>query len=107
MKLLTKEILKKFPGIKETEGKAQADIQIVAKFFTPWSNWTWYAYEFDGQDEFFGLVVGFEKEFGYFSLSELEAIKGPFGLGVERDRNFSATLAEVKEKEGLIEKEVA
>jgi hypothetical protein len=28
------------------------------KFFTPDSNWTWYASEFDGEDVFFGLVIG-------------------------------------------------
>lgn len=99
MKLLTKEILARFPKLKETEGKAPEDVQVVAKFFTPWSNWTWYATEFDGVDEFFGYVSGFEKEFGYFTLSELQSVKGPFGLGVERDLNFKGTLADVMQKE--------
>ena len=30
------------------------------KFFTPDSNLTWYASEFDGEDIFFGLVSGFD-----------------------------------------------
>ena len=34
---------------------------------------------------FFGLVDGFEKELGYFSLAELEAVRGPLGLPIERD----------------------
>src|SRR3990172_8365059 len=34
------------------------------KYFTPDSNWTWYASEFDGEDIFFGLVNGFELELG-------------------------------------------
>lgn len=55
------------------------------KYFTPDSSWTWYATEFDGEDTFFGLVKGFEKEFGYFSLSELESAKGPMRLSIERD----------------------
>ncbi len=59
-----------------------------AKFFTPDSNWTWYASEFDGEDIFFGLVAGFEIELGYFALSELEAARGPMGLPIERDRYF-------------------
>jgi hypothetical protein len=37
----------------------------VVKFFTPWSVWSWYASEFDGQDIFFGLVNGLELEIGY------------------------------------------
>ena len=66
------------------------DPKVVAKFFTPDSSWTWYATEFDGKDTFFGLVDGHEKELGYFSLKELESVKGPFGLGVERDLWFES-----------------
>ena len=43
------------------------DTLAQVKFFTPESNWTWYASEFDGEDIFFGLVIGFAIEFGYFS----------------------------------------
>lgn len=62
--------------------------KVIAKFFTPWTNWTWYATEFDGNDLFFGLVDGHEKEWGYFSLRELESVSGPFGLKIERDLYF-------------------
>ena len=64
------------------------DSVAVVKFFTPDSNWTWYATEFDGDDLFFGLVVGFEKEIGYFRLSELKSVKGALGLPIERDMFF-------------------
>jgi hypothetical protein len=64
------------------------DIRVQVKFFTPDSSWTFYALEFDGEDVFFGLVVGFEIEAGYFSLSELEAVRGPLGLPIERDLWF-------------------
>jgi hypothetical protein len=60
----------------------------VVKFFDPTGSWTWYATEFDGKDTFFGLVDGFELEWGSFSLSELKSVKGPLGLGIERDRYF-------------------
>lgn len=80
MKLLTKSIQKKLPKIGDGDGTA------YVKFFTPDSNWTWYATEFDGDDLFFGLVDGFEKEIGYFSLSELESVRGPLGLPIERDK---------------------
>jgi hypothetical protein len=76
-------------------------LQAVAqvKFFTPDSNWTWYASEFDGEDIFFGLVVGFEMELGYFSLSELESVRGPLGLPIERDRWFEPRrLGELKQQ---------
>jgi hypothetical protein len=95
MKLLTKEILKKMPKIggQETLGH---EAVIHAKFFDPTGSWSWYATEFDGDDTFFGLVDGFEKELGYFSLSELQSIKGRFGIGIERDMHFGTghTIAE-------------
>lgn len=65
----------------------QAGLSGIApvKFFTPDANWSWYASEFDGEDMFFGLVSGLEVEIGYFSLSELDSIRGKLGLPVERD----------------------
>ena len=91
MQLLTKEIIKKLPALRETEGQGKEAVPQV-KFFTPDSNWTWYGVEYDAEQRmFFGLVDGFEKEIGYFGLDELEEIKGPFGLKVERDRSFSPT----------------
>ncbi len=68
------------------------------KFFTPDSNWTWYASEFDGEDILFGFVSGMEVELGYFSLKELEEVRGPLGLPIERDLHFEPkTLKELQE----------
>ena len=85
MELLTKEIRKAFKKIGSQDGKGKEAICVV-KFFAPTGRWTWYATEFDGEDTFFGLIDGFELEWGSFSLSELKSVKGPFGLGIERDR---------------------
>ena len=89
MKLLTKEIEKKLPKLYSQENEKNP--KIVVKFFHPLSSWTWYAYEgerdLDGDILFFGLVDGFEKELGYFSLEQLEEIKVK-GLGIERDKFF-------------------
>ena len=89
MKLMTTELKKELPTLYSQE-HAQ-ELLALAKFFTPWSNWTWYGMEFDGEDTFFGLVDGFDCELGYFSLSELESIQGPGGLRVERDLYFKPT----------------
>lgn len=86
MKLLTKELLNKLPALYSNEN--EADPMVICKFFTPDSNWTWYAIEFDGKDTFYGLVDGFEEELGYFSLSELESVRGALGLPIERDLYF-------------------
>lgn len=85
MKLLTAELKKKLPPLYTNEHVATEDQIVIVKFFAPWNNWTWYATEFDGEDTFFGLVEGQEKEWGYFSLSELEAVRGRWGLKIERD----------------------
>ena len=87
MKLMTKEILNKIPKLYSQDGLG-GDAVIHVKFFTPDSSWTWYATEFDGEDQFFGLVDGLDKELGYFSLSELKSIRGPMGLPIERDMYF-------------------
>lgn len=96
MELLTQELRAKFPPLRATEGKKPEDIEIIAKFFNPTGNFIWYPIEFDRKDIFFGYVRGFENELGYFSLKELESVKGPFRLGIERDLYFGKhTLAEV------------
>jgi len=134
MLLLTKENREKLPPLYAQEEKAD-DAIVYIKYFTPWSNWTWYVtegsavVEIDGEYEhvplanlekkggtlfwtndrdeivevvdvrFFGLVQGFETEWGYFVLSELESVRGPFGLGIERDLNFDpTTIGKVKEQ---------
>jgi len=41
-------------------------------------------------------VEGQEKELGYFSLAELEGVRGPMGLAIERDLHWTPkTLAEI------------
>ena len=87
MKLLTKSIRRKLPALLEQDNKGDEAIAYV-KHFTPWSNLSWFAIEFDGDDTFFGMVSGDYIEYGSFSLPELEAISGSGGLKVERDKFF-------------------
>jgi hypothetical protein len=95
--LLDEKSREKLPPLYSNE-ELGLDAVAQVKFFTPDSNWSWYPSEFDGEDVFFGLVAGHEVELGYFSLSELEAVKGPLGLPIERDRHYQPkTLKELKE----------
>ena len=97
MKLLTNELRKKLPALGATE--KQENPTAVCKFFTPDGGWTWFAFEFDGKDTFFGAVSGQEFELGYFSLRELEETTGPLGLHVERDLYFKPTqLSEIRKQ---------
>jgi hypothetical protein len=77
------------PPLGATE--EERDPLVRVKFFYPDFSWTWYAIEFDGDDLFFGRVDGFEKELGYFRLSELLANRGKLGLPIERDLYFEPT----------------
>ena len=55
----------------------------------------------EGDFLFFGFVIGFEKEWGYFSLNEMESARGPYGLSIERDLYFTpGPLSEVLERDG-------
>jgi len=89
MKLLTKEIEKRFKEIGFQSQGNVADPIVVVKFFNPTGAGTWYATEYDPETkQFFGYVSIFgdhNDEWGYFSLEELENFEGGFGLGIERD----------------------
>lgn len=83
MTLLPDELAAELPALGATEH--EADPLVRVKFFALASSWTWYVIEYDPQQRlFFGLVDGFEKELGYFSLTELESL----GWRVERDLYF-------------------
>jgi len=74
-------------------GQSEPDPVPVVKFFSPAGAATWLATELAGDgDTLFGLAdLGFGcPELGYFSLAEIEAIRLPFGLRIERDESFSS-----------------
>ena len=90
-KLLTQTQLSALPDLYTQENATDPICHI--KLFTPDSNWTWYIIEFsksDG-DTCFGYVQGLEHELGYFTLSEIESIRGKLGLAVECDTSFTPT----------------
>jgi len=100
MKLLTKEIIKEFEKQGYTGNKDPKDIKITCKFFNPAGAGTWYCYEYDPKDKIFWCYADLGDpvfaECGTVSLEELENIKLPFGLGIERDLYFGEhTLKEV------------
>ena len=91
MKLLTEKIKKALPALGSTALRTPPK-RFTCKFFDPCGSWTWYVLEGeeteDGDWRFYGLVDGYEKEWGYFLLSQLESVEGPLGLGIERDIYF-------------------
>jgi len=114
MKLLTNELLRRIPPLYSAE--SEKDPWAVCKFFIPAGSFTWYVIEGSTREKdgcgfggncnhkplteydpdrddilFYGLVVSgdSEPEFGYFTLSDLEEVRGAFGLPIERDLYFT------------------
>lgn len=89
MKLMTKALEKRFKQVGSQEKTATFDKIVIAKFFNPGGAGRWYAIEYDPEEKlFFGYVSIFgdwNDEWGYFTLEELEAIRGNLGLKIERD----------------------
>ena len=112
--LLDAESRAKLPPLYTGEKTRQGiDALALVKFFSPDAGWVWFASEgspvdadgyFDTDKEkvdflFFGLVIGYEIELGYFSLSELTNTRGPFGLSIERDKFYQPkTLRQLQEQ---------
>ena len=104
MKLLPKEIREILPALYAQDGKGGKAIAHL-KLFTPDSAFTWWITEGGPiKDEqgnevdfhMFGLVEGQCRELGYVSLRELEELRGPMGLPVERDLHWQPkTLEEI------------
>jgi len=66
------------------------DPLVYLKFFFPAGRWTWFVTEGESRDGdflFFGYVIGLDKEWGYFTLKQLEEINIQ-NLTVERDLYF-------------------
>ena len=98
--LMTKKLADTIPAIYANEKVADYDTVLAhAKLFSPYSNWTWYITELDAETgQCFGLVEGFEKEIGYFDLTELAETTVLGGVpAVERDLYWlPRTLGEIK-----------
>lgn len=95
MQLITEEQRERLlANGRRTAAGEDHDPAPVVKLFTPDAGATWLLTEIDPDDpsRAFGLCdpgLGFP-ELGYVSLTELQQLRGPLGLTVERDLNFVA-----------------
>lgn len=90
MRLLPDELRAEIPALYSQENIKTQEKTVYARFFFPAVDWTWFVLE--GKQEpddfvFFGFVIGYVEEWGYFTLNELEHINIE-GLTVERDLHF-------------------
>ena len=118
MMLITKEIAQKLVAadkafLESEDGRTSNEVAV--KFFCPWGAATWWIVsgtplaEVNGEADYetdkpadwhlFGFAdLGDAQcaELGYVLLSQLQELRGPYGLRLERDRNYSGKLSEVQ-----------
>lgn len=96
MKLLTQAIENKLNAtpIHTHDGKG-LDAPLIVKFFNPCGSGTWLITEGEKQEDgdwmLFGYCHIYEWEWGYVMLSDLQNLRLPFGLSIERDRHPCAS----------------
>ena len=97
--LMTDEMLKRVPELYSQEDIDLEDKVVHAAYIIPFrSNWTWYMTEYDrSTGDAFGLVVGFEPEWGYFNIEELKELHAQ-RLILE---DFPKTFREIRDTELL------
>lgn len=75
MQLIKDDEVKNLPRLYETEDVKTDNKVLQMKFMEVKSGWELYLTEFDTKEKIaFGFVKGFEDEWGYFSLAEMEDI---------------------------------
>lgn len=91
MKLITEDMMKKLPKLGETEEMASNEIKIPLKIFAPTNGWTWYITEYSEEEKTaFGYMTGTQfPELGYIYMPDLENLKLPMGLSLERDLSWN------------------
>ncbi len=71
MQLLPDELREQIPKLYSQEKVKTQDKMVYAKYFFPAADWTWFVTEGEQEDSdfvFLGFVIGFEEEWGYFTL---------------------------------------
>ena len=102
MRLLTDEIKQRFERypLYSQESK-DINSTVIVKYFNPVGSGTWLITEAEEQEDGDWLLFGYCHipcwEWGYVSLNELQALRLPFGLTVERDLYipYNATVKEL------------
>ena len=90
MKLITEEFETLFKDYPLYSQEHEKDPLVIAKLFDPTGSASWFLLEYDPVEKLaFGYVTGMTAdELGYISLTEMESISGPLGIGIEQDMYF-------------------
>jgi hypothetical protein len=100
--LLTEALRWRFAELGPQDYGDEAKEIVAGHFFLPGTGWDWWPLAYDedgGVPQLFCLVRGQEIELGYVALAELETVRSPLGLAVERDEHWQeCTLAELRQR---------
>ncbi len=92
---MTKELENILPKLYETENIKTNNKILKVRYIAVNSNWEWYLVEYNKNTKIaFGYVIGYECEWGYFSLNEFDELNKD-NLSIIRDESFK----EIKFKE--------
>ncbi len=98
--LLTPALRRRFTELGPQDYGDEASEIVATHLFLPGTGWDWFVVAYDedgGVPQLFCLVRGQEIELGYVTLAELETVRSPLGLAVERDEDWQeCSLAEVR-----------
>lgn len=88
--LMTAEMLKHVPRLYETEDTPPEQKIVHAIYIIPLEScWSWYLTEYDPETHTgFGLVAGYDVEWGYFNLDELAVNRAQRLILVDLPKTF-------------------
>ena len=86
MELLTQEDKRQVPRLEMTMGSLDPMVRVL--FHMPMLDWTWYVIEYNGKNEVFALEERERTKWGFYNLDELQDLRGPFGLRVQRAQKY-------------------
>lgn len=93
MQLLTEELISKFEAHPfHSQEEKGFEAQVLVKYFNPMGAGTWLITEAEREGDnwrLFGYCHLSEWEWGYVMLSDLQEVRLPFGLTIERDLYLS------------------
>ena len=86
MELITEDMKGQIPRLEMAPDSLDPMVGVL--FHMPMLDWAWYVLEFDGKDEVFALEERERAKWGFFSLEELQKLRGPFGVRVQRAQQY-------------------
>ena len=110
MQLMTKELQAEFKKMGRQEHENADDTIILAHFFNPTGGGDWFISEYNEEEEtIYGYASLFNdhcNEWGYTSLDELQNMRLPFELGIERERSWTpCTIKQACKEKGIYYRE--